>query len=159
MCFIFFQLFVTCDTFFLKIFHFFQEKNSLSFRGKMYHMLQKVPFFLFLFINTHFHLFFFFEMIIINIFSGTFSKVFLGLSIITHERVAIKVVKKVGDLKTQQMIKNESAILLQMDHPYIIKCYDLFENEDSLYIVMELYVHFFHSCIYNLQFIHSYVNN
>jgi serine/threonine protein kinase len=61
------------------------------------------------------------------------------LNSVTHERVAIKVVKKVGDLKMQQMIKHESSILFQVDHPNIIKCFDLFENDDSLYIVMELY--------------------
>jgi hypothetical protein len=73
-------------------------------------------------------------------FRGSFSKVYLGLNNVTHERVAVKVVKKVGDLKTQQMIKHESSILFQVDHPNIIKCYDLFENGDALYIVMELYV-------------------
>lgn len=64
---------------------------------------------------------------------------YLGVDRETQERVAIKVVKKLGNNKPD-MLKNEIEILLKVHHENIISCLDLFETEDKLYIVMELYV-------------------
>lgn len=36
------------------------------------------------------------------------------------------------------MLKNEIDILLCVNHPYVIRCYDFFETAEELYIVMEL---------------------
>lgn len=65
---------------------------------------------------------------------------YLGLDRTTQERVAIKVVKKLGN--KPDMLKNEIEILLKVHHENIISCLDLFETDDKLYIVMELYVAF-----------------
>jgi serine/threonine protein kinase len=70
---------------------------------------------------------------------GSFSCVYLGIERETDRNVAIKVVKKLGNTKPD-MLKNEIEILLKVHHENIISCLDLFETEDKLFIVMELYV-------------------
>lgn len=69
---------------------------------------------------------------------GSFSRVVEGHSKETNQPVAIKIVSKMAD-SNPDMLKNEIEILLYVNHPYIIRCYDFFENEKNLYIVMELY--------------------
>jgi len=67
---------------------------------------------------------------------GNYSTVYLGISKSTKERVAIKKVKK--DLVKEDNINNEINILLQIDHPNIIKLFAIFESENYVYLVMEL---------------------
>lgn len=65
---------------------------------------------------------------------------YLGTDRETQQNVAIKVVKKLGNNKPD-MLKNEIEILLKVHHENIISCLDLFETDDKLFIVMELYVY------------------
>ena len=53
--------------------------------------------------------------------------------------MAIKIVKK-KDTQTKdlEMLKREIEVLKQCQHPNIIRFYDVFENHDYIYIVMEL---------------------
>jgi len=69
---------------------------------------------------------------------GNFSTVYLGEHKGTHTRVAIKKIVKLGAKNKPEMLKNEVDILKKMEHPYIIKLYDIFETETELYLVMEL---------------------
>uniref|UniRef100_A0A6B2LBU9 Protein kinase domain-containing protein n=1 Tax=Arcella intermedia TaxID=1963864 RepID=A0A6B2LBU9_9EUKA len=55
-----------------------------------------------------------------------------------NTRVAIKSIQKIGAKNKPEMLKNEVEILKKMEHPYIIKLYDIFESETTLYLVMEL---------------------
>jgi len=67
---------------------------------------------------------------------GNYSTVYLGVSSRTKERVAIKRVRK--DLCKQNNLENEINILLQIDHPNVVKLFAIFENEDYVFLVMEL---------------------
>jgi len=69
---------------------------------------------------------------------GNFSVVHLGLSKETTQRVAIKIIQKVGAKNKPEMLQNEVEILRKMEHPYIIKLFDIFDTDAILYLVMEL---------------------
>ena len=57
----------------------------------------------------------------------------------THMECAIKIVKKKElSLKDLELLKREIEVLKVCQHPNIIKFYDVFENQDYLYIVMEI---------------------
>ena len=49
-----------------------------------------------------------------------------------------KVIKKPKELKKRQLVAMEHKILTEIDHPYVVKCYDAFETDDKLYLFMEL---------------------
>lgn len=69
---------------------------------------------------------------------GKFSIVRMALHLATKTEVAIKVLfKEKMTLEQQEFAKNEIAIMNLCQHPNIIQIYDVFENEDYLYIVME----------------------
>jgi len=69
---------------------------------------------------------------------GNFSEVHLGVSKETNVRVAIKIIQKMGSKDKPEMLNNEVNILKKMEHPYIIKLFDIFDTETILYLVMEL---------------------
>lgn len=68
---------------------------------------------------------------------GSFSTVYLGIEKETRANVAIKVVKVRGG--KQDSIRNEINVMKRVQHENIIACLDLFETEENLYLVMELY--------------------
>ena len=57
----------------------------------------------------------------------------------TGQKVAVKLVNK-KELKLQdlELLKREIEVLKVCQHPNIIKFYDVFENQDYIYIVMEV---------------------
>lgn len=71
--------------------------------------------------------------------SGAFSIVHEGINKKNGEKVAIKVVKK-AVLKGDDIItlKREVENLSKLDHPNILKLYDVFESSDEFYLIMEL---------------------
>jgi serine/threonine protein kinase len=56
----------------------------------------------------------------------------------TGEERAVKIINK-EKLSSKQMkqFANEVQILRQLDHPNIIKLYEIFEDEDYFYLVQE----------------------
>ena len=69
---------------------------------------------------------------------GKFGLVKLGINKETNEKVAIKVMnKKNMDSSDLELVRTEIEILKICQHPYIIKLYDIFENVDYIYIIME----------------------
>eukprot|EP01084_Bolivina_argentea_P126420 223848_1 len=75
--------------------------------------------------------------------TGSFATVKLGIDRETGARYAIKLIdKKKYELKSKSRkknsIMNESNILQQIDHPNIIKVYDVFDEPHTLYIVLEM---------------------
>ena len=70
---------------------------------------------------------------------GTFSRVKLGIHIITHKKVAIKVLDKSKIIEKEDLdrIIREMEILSKIDHPNVIKVYEISENEKNYYIIME----------------------
>jgi calcium/calmodulin-dependent protein kinase I len=70
---------------------------------------------------------------------GGFSIVLAGKSKEDGSKVAIKCVKKMmieGD--DMKLLRREIKIMRRLDHPHILKLYDVFESEEEVYLVMEL---------------------
>ena len=71
--------------------------------------------------------------------NGTFSIVKLGINKYTNEKVAIKLLekKKITEKKDLERIFREMSIVKNLNHPNIIKTYEIFENEKYYYIIMD----------------------
>ena len=69
---------------------------------------------------------------------GKFGLVKLGIHKESGRQVAVKIINKklVSEVNVQQ-VKTEIDILKIAKHPNIIQLYDVFENEDTIYIIME----------------------
>ena len=69
---------------------------------------------------------------------GKFGLVKLGVNKKTNQKVAVKIMnKKNMDSSDLELVRTEIEILKVCQHPYIIKLYDVFENIDYIYIIME----------------------
>ena len=69
---------------------------------------------------------------------GKFGLVKLGINKETKDKVAVKVMNKNNmDSSDLELVRTEIEILKICQHPYIIKLYDIFENVDYIYIIME----------------------
>jgi len=75
---------------------------------------------------THFH-------------RGGFSVVVEGIKKKTNEKFAVKCIKKTmvegDDIK---LLRREIHIMKKVNHPNILKLYEVFENDDEFFLVMEL---------------------
>ena len=70
--------------------------------------------------------------------SGKFGLVKLGINKKTGQKVAIKIMKKSSmDSSDLELVRTEIEILKICQHPNIIRLYNVFENADYLYIIME----------------------
>ena len=70
--------------------------------------------------------------------SGKFGLVKLGINKKTGQKVAIKIMKKsTMDSSDLELVRTEIEILKICQHPNIIRLYNVFENVDYLYIIME----------------------
>ena len=112
-----------------------------------------------------------------NLGEGTFGKVKLGIYIKNGEKVAIKIInkKKLRDQNDYTHLKREIDLLQKLNHINIASVYEIFENKDNYYIVMEYcsrgelfnYIvskrrlnedeaaYFFYQLINGLEYIHS----
>ena len=68
---------------------------------------------------------------------GTFGSVIKAKHKLTNELVAIKIIPKSNFLKNDDL-KKEAEILKELDHPNIIKIFELYDTESDFYIVQEL---------------------
>ena len=72
--------------------------------------------------------------------SGTFSDVFLCRHTPTDTLRALKVIYKASLSRQQKdstMLLQETQILRQLDHPNILKCYEIFEDSSKYYLALE----------------------
>ena len=71
--------------------------------------------------------------------TGTFSIVKLGIHRITHKKVAIKILdkNKIESNDDLERIIREMQILIEMDHPNVIKVFKIYEEEANFSIIME----------------------
>ena len=70
--------------------------------------------------------------------SGKFGLVKLGIDKKTGQKVAIKIMKKNSmDSSDLELVRTEIEILKICQHPNIIRLYNVFENADYMYIIME----------------------
>ena len=108
---------------------------------------------------------------------GTFSKVKLGINRITKEKVAIKILEKSKIIEKDDLerIFREMKIIKQLNHQNIVKVYEIFENNEYYFIIMdyceggELFdyivkkerlkeeetAYFFYQIINGIEYIHS----
>ena len=70
---------------------------------------------------------------------GTYGKVKLATHIQTNEKVAIKIINKKRLINNgdNERILNEIKIMTKLNHPNILKAFEVFEDEINYYIVME----------------------
>ena len=69
--------------------------------------------------------------------NGGFGSVLRCTLKVSGELRAVKILKKKEVLNRVSNIETEFRILMDMDHPNIIKIFDIFETNDSIYIVQE----------------------
>ena len=69
--------------------------------------------------------------------SGHFAKVKLATRQSDGEKVAVKIIKKPSGSKVK-LLQTEVDILKKVKHPSCVECYDVFDSDDKLYLVMEL---------------------
>lgn len=69
---------------------------------------------------------------------GSFATVKGGVNKKTGEKVAIKIIQK-GQLNEEDLmaLQNEIEIMANVDHPNIVKLYDIFEDTNTYSLVME----------------------
>ena len=70
---------------------------------------------------------------------GTFGKVKLALHKPTKEQVAIKILEKakIKNKKDLERIEKEIKYMKKLNHPNIVKIYEIFDDKDNYYISME----------------------
>ena len=70
---------------------------------------------------------------------GTFSKVKLGVNTLTGQKVAIKILDKLKLIEEEgiERVLREIKISSELNHPNIIKIYDIMEDEKNYLVVME----------------------
>ena len=69
---------------------------------------------------------------------GKFAIVYKGIHKLTGRTVAIKILnKKDMTIIDLELVKTEMDVLKICQHPYIIKLYDIQENEENIYLIME----------------------
>lgn len=66
---------------------------------------------------------------------GGFSSVYMATHKELGEQRAVKVIKKIANSGIDY--RKELSILMELDHPSIIKVYEVFESKDFVYIVQE----------------------
>ncbi|CAH1798334.1 unnamed protein product [Owenia fusiformis] len=71
---------------------------------------------------------------------GSFAKVRLGVHVLTREKVAIKIINKKLVTKrdyVKKYFRREATILQRLDHPNIVRLYEVLETDNSYYMVTE----------------------
>jgi serine/threonine protein kinase len=71
--------------------------------------------------------------------AGSFAIVRQGVNKMTGESVAIKIINRTEMEEDDEVaLRTEVEILSQIDHPNVVKMHEVFDEEDFLYIVLEL---------------------
>lgn len=70
---------------------------------------------------------------------GTFGKVREGTHLLTHEKVAIKILEKekINDQADINRVMREIQILKIVRHPNIVQLYEIIETSKQLFLIME----------------------
>eukprot|EP01103_Thecamoeba_quadrilineata_P014409 TRINITY_DN4299_c0_g1_i1.p1 TRINITY_DN4299_c0_g1~~TRINITY_DN4299_c0_g1_i1.p1 ORF type:complete len:687 (-),score=118.36 TRINITY_DN4299_c0_g1_i1:178-2238(-) len=72
--------------------------------------------------------------------SGSTGKVKLAFHIETGERVAIKIIDKAplnGKVALKKKLEREIAIMKLINHPHVLRLYDVYDTEEHLYLILE----------------------
>ena len=71
---------------------------------------------------------------------GEFSKVYLGISKYTNDKVAIKIINKLSFMKSPDdiiLVKNEIEVLKILKHRNILTLYEIYESNKYIFIITE----------------------
>lgn len=70
---------------------------------------------------------------------GTFGKVKLATHILTKEIITIKFIdkKRFFNATNTYRIQNEMKLIMELDHPNVLKAFEIFEDDNYFYIIME----------------------
>ncbi|SAM08856.1 hypothetical protein [Absidia glauca] len=68
---------------------------------------------------------------------GEFGKIKLGIHTETHQKVAIKVIKKKSELAKLAKVEREIEILKSLRHPHIVKLIEVVETDAKIGIILE----------------------
>lgn len=70
---------------------------------------------------------------------GSFSKVKLGTHLVTNKRVALKIIEKakITESADVQRITREIQILKLLNHPNVVRLYEIIDTPRHLYIIQE----------------------
>ena len=69
---------------------------------------------------------------------GGYAEVKLGVDLVLQRKVAIKVINKdLGDAKGLERLEREISFLCCMEHPNIVKLYDVMDGDSTAVIIME----------------------
>lgn len=71
--------------------------------------------------------------------TGAFGKVYSCIHMATGLERAAKVVPKSDNKKANKVVKKEFELLAQLDHPNLVKAYEMFENDEEFCIVTDYY--------------------
>lgn len=66
---------------------------------------------------------------------GGFAEVRIAYDLETEAKVAVKTIKKSG--QTDAFLQRELDIMRKLDHPHVVRTYDIFESLNKYHIVME----------------------
>ena len=69
---------------------------------------------------------------------GGYAQVFKGTNKSTGEKIAIKIIAKAKAGSILKYLKNEIEFMMKINHPNIVKVHEFFEDENNIYLVMEL---------------------
>ena len=48
-------------------------------------------------------------------------------------------VSKKGDIRQNESIKSECALLKVLNSPYLVKCEEVYEHQEELFVILELF--------------------
>ncbi len=72
--------------------------------------------------------------------SGSFSEVYLGLNLLNNNDVAIKIVCLNDKKDILHKLEKEIFIMQKMDHPNIVKYYDVIKTDTKWYIIWNIVI-------------------
>lgn len=69
---------------------------------------------------------------------GSFGRVMLARHLLTNSEVAVKIIDKTQlDANSLKTVLREASIMKLLNHPNIVKLFEVFETKKKLYLVME----------------------
>lgn len=69
--------------------------------------------------------------------TGAFGSVHLAFDLATGEKRAVKIVNRTTNAKELEFMQREINVLLSIGHEFIVKTYDVFDERNKIYLVLE----------------------
>lgn len=69
--------------------------------------------------------------------SGSFGSVLLGFDLSSGEKRAVKIINRTSNAKELEFVQREINVLLSISHKNIVRTYDIFDERDKIFLVLE----------------------